>query len=146
MSGTFELEYVDADALEALKNGNPDFVVLASYREHDYTAYVVSLPQAATHFGLLGKFYRGSLRMSYKSTKFGWDLYQRLTVRDGVEVWLTANPHTVTICFDSMVNDPEPLLAHQLRGFPAWAAVAVQASIKANRGPLQRLAEYVRRI
>ncbi len=127
-------------AASQVSDGNADFEVIAAHNGPEmshWRIYVITLPMSIS---------RGGPRY-VRSTKFGLDLHEAFRKLSGVNM-LTSDSgnYTLTIEVASTVADePMPGFRYRSKGLPANVAVTIQEVILRNRGPIQRLAEAIRR-
>ncbi len=150
MAGDTPPQDARAQAAATIQKGNADFrVVSAGPSVNESQMYVVSVPMAVMRSGPFGWISRAITSTWGKPTKFGDDLFYTLRNLDGVEPSLNNDmPHIMIIHVENSKagTPPQGGFYYSSRGLGADACEAIEMVILRNHGPIQRFAEWLRRL
>jgi hypothetical protein len=140
---TSSQEDIGKQAVDNVSNGNASFHVLGvSSSTNGVTYYLVSVPRALVRNGMFGRTTQGS------RTRFGDDLFDTLRAMKGIDVGFDHDvPHLLTVITEpGMTEGPPSGFSRSSRGLPGSVCFAVEGAILRNNGPVQRFAEWLRRL
>ena len=136
-------------AKENVDKGHFSFSVRSAEQAHEGgpTQYLIATRYAQIRSGIFGRIGEYTWGGSGNATRFGAQLFAALRRMPGVEPSLNNwTPHVLGLYVDIDAMSEPPKCRHSVQDLPENICVVIEQVILENRGPIQRLAEYLRRL